>query len=285
MERFTVPTLATATVSLTRALENKTLEVPVLPEAAQKVIQLSNDPDSDASDIARVIQSDPTLGGHVMRIANSAAYTPNSNLVSIQQAISRLGLTEINAIALSTSMSSKLFHAPAYQSHIVDIWQHALACACWSKEIARAMRANVEAAFLCGLLHSIGKPVILQTVAESLPGEKDPLEDEDLKNIFKQFQPKYALSVAKAWELPVLVTEAICYHNHFKKAPKATELAATIAFGAKLASALMTDETLNHEDFLQEPALAVINLYPDEVEKLIEKQSVVKEHISTLSSN
>jgi HD-like signal output (HDOD) protein len=78
-----------------------------------------------------------------MRIANSSAYTPNSNLVSIQQAVTRLGTIEISNIAFLTFINSKIFKARGDEKHIEVIWQHALATALWAKEVARAMRSEV----------------------------------------------------------------------------------------------------------------------------------------------
>ncbi|MBX2807249.1 MAG: HDOD domain-containing protein [Cellvibrionaceae bacterium] len=276
-------TVNTTAAYLTQVLESDAIDVPLLPETAQKVIQLSQDSTSDAAQIAAVIQSDPSLGGHVMRIANSAAYTPNSNLVSIQQAISRLGMIEIGNIALSTAMNSKLFKAPAYQPHIQAIWKHALATALWSKEIARAMRSNVEAAFLCGLLHSIGKPVMLQTIFDQPDRGDQRLSDEELMPLYQQFESAYAQAVAISWELPSLVAEAISFYKHFQQAPSATELAATIAFGSQLAMLMLEPKLMDTQDINASAALSVINLYPDEVENILQQRTVVQNSMAVLS--
>ena len=67
---------------LEQLVDGKKIEVPMLPEVASRVLALSNDPDSDAAQLANLIQGDQALAGHVMRIANSAAYTPNASMVS-----------------------------------------------------------------------------------------------------------------------------------------------------------------------------------------------------------
>lgn len=268
---------------LSQVLDSQSIEVPLLPETAQRVMQLTQDKDSDAAQIAAVIQTDPTLGGHVMRIANSAAYTPNSNLVSIQQAISRLGMVEIGNIALSTSVNSKLFNAPEYKKHIQVIWQHALASALWAKEIARKMRSNVEAAFLCGLLHTIGKPIILQTLSEN-PNKSDrALSSEALDELYLKFETGYAQAVAITWGLPTLVAEAISFYRHFTQAPTASELAATVAFGSEMAIHMLTPDELPEDKILSSTALSVVNLYSDEVENLLGKQDLIKSHMAAMN--
>lgn len=275
--------IASIAAQLNEYAESGKVEVPLLPEIAHRVMMLTQDPDSDASQLANIIQSDPTLGGHVMRIANSAAYTPNSNLVSIQQAVARLGMVEISNIALSTSLNSKLFNAPGYEKTIAVIWQHALATALWSKEVARSMRSNVEAAFLCGLLHSIGKPVILQTIAEHKNAGVTALDQQALDTLFEQFERRYCDIVTAEWELPAIVAEALSYYKNYTEAPTQAALAATIALGSELASCLLNPDTCEPEQVRNSAALDIVNLYPEEVEQLLAKSDSVKANMDALS--
>lgn len=272
-----------AVEQLSKVLSENNIDVPILPEVAHRVITLTQDPESNAEQLASVIQSDPTMGGHVMRIANSSAYTPNSNLVSIQQAVARLGMIEIGNIALLTSVNTKMFNAPDYKKHIDGIWQHALATALWSKEVARAMRSNVEAAFLCGLLHSIGQPVILQTISEAEPSIA-LLNDESLEAIFNKFESMYSQAVTTEWQLPEIVAAAISFYKNINEAPTQPELAATVAFSTQLAALMLTTDIPKDakEKLLSSPALAIINLYPDEVDTLLDKKDTIKTAMDTL---
>ena len=276
--------IKSACAQLNEMLSLNNIDVPILPETAHKVLALTQDPESNAEQLSAVIQSDPTIAGHVMRIANSSAYTPNSNLVSIQQAVTRLGMIEISNIAFLTSVNSKIFKAPGYEKHIEVIWQHALATALWSKEVARAMRSNVEAAFLCGLLHSIGKSVILQTIAEAEPAI-GALSDNPLEEIFTEFESQYSEVVTTQWKLPQIVAIAISFHKDFNSAPTQPELAATVAFSAQLASLMLkkASSKADEDSLLESPALSLINLYPDEVATLMNKKDIIKTAMSALS--
>ncbi len=269
---------------LAATIKAEKIDVPVLPDVANRVLVLTQDPESDAEQLAKIIQSDPTLGGHVMRIANSAAYTPNSNLVSLQQAITRLGMNEISSIALSTSLNSKIFKAPGYEKHIENIWHHALVTALWSKEIARSLRTNVEAAFLCGLLHSIGKPVILQTISDFRMSSDAIMDEFDLDKLFQEYESAVSATVSKEWGLPEIVGEAITYYNTFNDAPTAADIAATVLFGSQMATHMIAPETLPKETLIESPALELVNLYPDEVAELIEKTPTIKSGVDALTT-
>lgn len=260
---------------LASAIESKKIDVPILPDVATQVITLTQDDDSDAAQLAKVIQSDPTLGGHVIRIANSAAYTPNSNLVSLQQAITRLGMIEISNIAISTTINSKLFKAPEYEPYITTIWEHSLATALWSKEVARKLRSNVEAAFLCGLLHSIGKPVILQTISDFRSSTDQVMGEHDLQTLFNAYESEVTRVVSEEWGLPDIVAEAITYYNRFNDAPTAAEVAATVLFGSQIATHMLDEAQLSRDELTTSEALELVNLYPDEVEALLENTETI----------
>ncbi|TQV80132.1 HDOD domain-containing protein [Exilibacterium tricleocarpae] len=259
------------------------IEVPLLPEVASKVVTLSQDRDSDASQLSQLIQSDQSLAGHVMRIANSAAYSPNATLVSLQQAITRLGMTLIGDIAMAASINTKMFHTPGFETHVDAIWRHALATALWSKEVARACRRNVEATFLCGLLHSIGRPVVLHTAIEIGQRQATPLSTDDAVLLEERYQRRVGTTVAEKWEMPKTVCETIRHFDDYQSAPGAAEQTAMVSAGAQLAWYMLTPEDLPLSQMLEHPAFADVNLYPDQVEALLEKRDAIVSTMETMA--
>src|SRR5688572_7702587 len=84
---------------LERHLEQD-LELPVLPEATARVMALCEDEKTNARAIEGVLERDPSLAAHVLKVANSSAYAPKEPIVSLQQAVSRLGMAAIRNIVL-----------------------------------------------------------------------------------------------------------------------------------------------------------------------------------------
>lgn len=259
------------------------IAVPLLPEVANKVITLSQDPESDALQLAQLIQSDPSLAAHVMRIANSAAYTPNSILVSLQQAITRLGMNLICDIAVAASISTKMFNTPGYESRIEKIWRHALLTALWGKEIARSCRLNVEATFLCGLLHSIGRPVALQAILETMEKTGLSLSPEDVLAVEENMNIDIGSCVLNKWEMPMIIREALHYFHHYNDAPHAKEQTAIVNAAAQFALHTMEPENLTNSALLDKEVLGDLNLYPDEVQSLLERQDDIKSSAEAMS--
>lgn len=283
-----MPVLSTAAQALAELLEelieSGKIEIPMLPEVANKALLLTQNPDSDASEMAALIQSDQSLAGHVMRIANSAAYTPMANLVSLQQAIARLGMGVISEIALAASMGTKLFNTPGYEDYVANLWRYALATGLWAKEIARHNRSNVEVAFLAGLLHSMGRPAVLQAILDLEKNENLGLTKTDISDLENTYAHKVTESVVVSWEMPSLVIEAVSYYNEPQNAPTAMAQAAQVNAGLNYATHMLTPDELDKETLLALPVLASLNLYQDEAEKLLQQTDAVKGRLEGLSS-
>lgn len=274
--------------SLVAALEqqivNNDIDVPMLPEVANKALILAQNPDSDASEMAKLIQGDQSLAGHVMRIANSAAYTPLANLVSLQQAIARLGMQMISEIALTASLGAKFFNTPGYDDYVKHIWHHALATGLWAKEIARHCRSNVEVSFLAGLLHSIGRPTTIQSILDLANKNNLELSNSDVMFLESQYAKQVTQAVIKAWEMPTLVIESVDYYDNFEQAPTTVALAALINAGSQFATYMLTPDQLDEEQLKKIPALITLNLYQDEVEKLLLQTEAVTAQFKGLSA-
>lgn len=256
---------------LTELLTNKSFDVPMLPDVASQVLSLSNDPDSDAAQLAKLIQGDQALSAHVMRIANSAAYTPNASMVSLQQAIARLGMSLITEIALAASINSKMFKAPQFAKRLSAIWDHALATAHWGKEVARISKKNVEASFLCGLLHSIGRPVVLQALSEQLTNNAETITQEEAFILEQYFHVDFGRIIVDNWKMPHIVQESVMFYQQYQDAKQYRDQAAVIH-----AASLLAWDTLvckaqgvcEIEQVLAADVFADLNLYADEIEVL-----------------
>lgn len=268
-----------------RLINSGNIEVPLLPEVASRVIALSQDSESEISDLAKLVQSDPSLAAHVMRIANSAAYTPNASLVSLQQAITRLGMNLICDIAVAASISTKMFKAPGFEAHINQTWKHALATALWAKEIARTCRLNVEATFLCGLLHSIGRPVTIQAACDSSKRSGTPLSEEDAFPLEEALNIEVGSCVLHRWEMPIIICEALQYLNDYNAAPHAVEQTMIVNASALFASHMLDEEALTREDLIAKDVLGDLNLYQDEIEKLLEKRDDIVSSMEAMSDS
>lgn len=256
------------------------IDVPMLPEVAGNVVSLTQDPDSGASDLAKLIQADQTLAAHVMRVANSAAYSPNASIVSLQQALARLGMQTITEIALAASINSSLFNTPGYESYVSYVIKCSLASALWAKETARACRKNVESAFLAALLNNIGRPVAVQLALAEANKMNVSLSRDDVLFVEKTTQKPIGKKVVDAWGMPSSVKEVIQYFDHYEDDHNHQQQTMIVVAGSQIAYHYYCDPEIDvcpsRNELFQHPIFAAINLYEDEVEQLLGKEESVK---------
>lgn len=280
-----------------RRIEAGEVDVPLLPQVASQVLTLAIDPKADAARLSALIHKDPSLAGRVLQIANSPAYMPKMPIVSLQQAVARLGLDTVVEIAFVASLDGGTFEVPGYEDELENLWRHAIASGAFAKEIARIKRVNVESAFLCGLLHAVGKPALLQVVAdaeaelETKSGYRGTLRGA-VFSVLDQFHVSIGAKIAEAWRLPVQVTTAIVFHADYAAAPSC-KIDAMIA---GLADAFATDLVRSHAGggevvaeaeareacLRQLPVVADLNLYPSELDGLLAKRASVSQVVESM---
>ncbi|HOE91248.1 MAG TPA: HDOD domain-containing protein [Candidatus Cloacimonadota bacterium] len=198
---------------------NNIQEVPTLLTIAAEVERLTQSQDSSAESISRVIKLDPALTGKVLKIANSAMYAGTQRIISLQQAISRLGYAEIRRITLTIAFLN------SFKSVYVDyqrFWIHSITTAFLATNLEKLTGREVSSdrLFTCGILHDIGVLIFDQYFSELY------------KKVFtlsssKQYQLEYVEDKAlginhaevgafllKKWKLPEQIIDVIEYHHH-----------------------------------------------------------------------
>ena len=272
---------------LVRRVEANELELPLLPTVATQVLELAGDESVDAKSLSDLLQSDPSLAGNVLRVANSAVYAPVEPIVSLHQAVSRLGLRTVGDIAVSVAVQGRVFHAPGHENVLKELWQHSAAAGAWAREIARARRCNVEGAFLIGLMHDIGRPVVLQAVVDIDLAQRQQavesagallmstltpeLEDE----LMTEFHTRVGAGTLEAWGMPDWLVAAARGHH----APEAEDEHAETANLARLADQLAHATTSGAEapDSVGQDAIEALGLYADDVDEIWKRNEHVLE--------
>jgi len=245
------------------------MELPILPEASARIMALCEDEKTDARAIEAVLERDPSLASHVLRIANSSAYAPKEPIVSLQQAVSRLGLATMRNIVVAVSLQGRVFKVPGHQSRVRSIWIHCAVAAAFAREVARKLRKNVEGAFLCGLLHDVGRPIVLQATLDALAHRtKEPLPTALLDTAMNEFHEEIAERMVQAWKLADWTVAVVAHHHDPDKAAPYEDEARIVRL-ADLLSYWALDDRKTPADFEPDPVIEELNLYPEDVEALL----------------
>lgn len=269
-------------LALAQRIAGGTLDLPMLPEVATRVVQLCNDEQAEPKQLAQVVRRDQAMAGHLMRIANSALYAPPTPLVSLDQVVSRLGMLKVREIALVISCQTKVFAVPGYEARIKVLFRHSLAAGAFAQEIARSRRWNVEEAFLAGLLHDVGRPVLIQAILDLAKAEGVAVDAAGIDGACEALHARVGGDLVKAWALPVRLADAILHHHQPERSQTARNLALTTALADDLAHHLFGPKAIDEARLRAHPTCAGLNLYPEEMEQLLARRDAVKASVEAL---
>jgi len=250
-------------------------ELPMLPEVATRVMSATQDDNCDSKKLAEMIHRDAALAGHVLRIANSPLYAPTVPIVSLQQAVSRLGMKKIREIALLVACQAKVFRVPGFDQKVRALFKHCVAAGAYAQEIARLRRWNVEESFLCGLLHDAGKPVLLQLLSDVQKEQKIGIEANLVEDVLDEMHASVGARLVESWKLPERLVETIACHHRPNDARTSGQSAMMTNMADDLAHFAVGPKTVGEEQLRDHPMLTPLNLYRDELEALIGRKAAI----------
>ena len=269
--------------ALVERIDKDRIDLPVLPQVAGKVMALANDPAADAARLSALIHQDQALAAHVLRIANSPAYMPRTPIASLQHAVAMLGVNQLSEIAVTISLKSGTVKIPGHEADVRQLWRHALASGAYAKEIARMRRYNVESAYLCGLLHAVGKPVVLKTVT-SIAGEMHiPLDSSAIIAFLDGYHSRVGSLIATEWALPPQVADAITYYGLYEQAPSHRQEAMMTCLADRLATYILVPDSFDDTTLREHGVFADLNLYPNDIDALLSLKEKVVNLVDTMA--
>lgn len=196
------------------------IKLPTLPDVVTKIMKMVDDPKVRISDIGAVIAQDPAITAKVLRIANSAYYGLAKAAISPEQAATVIGGRSLRNIALQASVIGNFEHlASRYDFDVNELWVHSVFTAQLCQELARrappSPSIGPEEFYTCGLLHDVGKAVMLDSLREEYMAvykhARDTSEAIHLaeERILGFTHVEVGALVAQRWQFPEPVAHAI----------------------------------------------------------------------------
>lgn len=138
------------------------IKISTIPSMMKKILEVAEDPCSAVADLEKLIEHDPAIAGRVVAVSNAVFYGFSRKINSISQAILVLGFDMVKGLTVSTTVFN--IRQPAFARELAALWGHSFECAMASVMLARKTGlVTKESAFLAGLLHDIGMPIMVQT--------------------------------------------------------------------------------------------------------------------------
>ena len=189
---------------IAEAARKPSLQLPVFNPVAMELQKMVNDSNVPLARIEATLQRDPTLSAQVLRMANSSMYTGLSSVTTLRQAITRVGAQQVLRLVMAAAQLS-LYQSrhPLFKSHLAEMWKTAYASAIGAAWLAHKSSHGelAEQAFLAGLLHNVGKLVILRAI-EQLTLDKAfdrPLPDSVATEMIEALHCEFGYELMQRW--------------------------------------------------------------------------------------
>lgn len=187
--------------------------VPMLPASAREIVNLAMDPDISVAQIVAAISKDPVLATRVVQLANSASLGASREVSSIHDAVVRVGTGLVRSVMTSTCLNALSGDPHVYGSRGPTCVEHGLGTAYVAWLIGSHAGEQPAEAFLYGLLHDVGKLLLLKLARESTRYGVAPPTGDELVEILAE-QHEYAGGcLMRKWGLPERLHDAVIWHH------------------------------------------------------------------------
>jgi putative nucleotidyltransferase with HDIG domain len=198
-------------------------QLPSLPAVVTHLIEMIDDPLASAMDVAHTLREDPPLTARVLRMANSPVYGGRFRIMSVPQAVMRLGMLEIRNVVMSLGVIRSMLGAGRRLDYRT-FWQHSLTVALATETLAemapRHQDGEDDGAFAAGLLHDIGRFILDQFYPDDydaalavMDTERIPLREAEWRALGTDHAEVGGL-LGERWGLPEPIVAGIAGHHN-----------------------------------------------------------------------
>jgi len=243
--------------------------LPAMPQMLIKLLAHLQADDLGMPELAALVAKDAGMTGKILTVANSSAYHRNGRQPSLEQAMVSLGTDMIKTLVISDSVFQTFNSFP--NSGATDLrrfWKESLTAAVLAREVARRIDyAQLEEAYLAGLLHNVGRLALLATAPKEYAFNFTARDDEDLCAVEQRtLQITHAEAGAwliERWQLDSFLADSVLYHH---EPSERLEAAHPLIRIVRLAHVLASHA---HDDALVDEARALCGLPPDAPDELL----------------
>ena len=194
-------------------------ELPTFPTTVIKSLEVLRDSDSDAKDVAKVVGADPGLTVRLLKLVNSAGFSPAKPVNSVDQAVAVAGFGAVESLVLSVGVNAALPKNAVEGFDQARFWRTASRRATTARAFAGQLHpVSASLSFTAGLLQDMAVPLIAgarQDYGPVLQAWHEGGEDLDQleASAFEWNHGSIAEMLCSQWELPAALASAIGGHH------------------------------------------------------------------------
>jgi putative nucleotidyltransferase with HDIG domain len=246
--------------ALRARLDSPDVAIPMLPDFAHRVIDMVSDEDVSVAQLSSVVSKDQVLASRLLGLANSAYFAAMSEISTVQEAIVRMGTAAVRNLVVTVCFYSRMQDRNVYGERGKPLLEHGIGTAYMARLVAEWIDTDEEEAFMYGLLHDIGKLVILKAAYDVRRQLGAPIPEDVLDEVMREMHPHVGAVVLRRWRLPSMLDEPLVCHHDWQAAKVAPKKAAITYFANRLSHRYGFGCVAEEVDLLSDPVCAYLNV-------------------------
>ncbi|MDY6972033.1 MAG: HDOD domain-containing protein [Thermodesulfobacteriota bacterium] len=192
-----------------------------IPQVANRILSLADDPDCPMSELSELILYDQALTANLLRICNSAHFGLSERIESVHHAVVFLGLSQvIDLVLLAGSAKNLKLEQKGYGLHEGELWRNSVSSALIARELAdKKGSKNNHLIFTAALLKDIGKVILSRYVSDSFESIYGLVSTQGLsfreaeKEVLGIDHAEVGAMVGETWKFSSRMVEIIRNHH------------------------------------------------------------------------
>src|ERR1035437_7329927 len=135
--------------------------LPSLPMVVLELLATMDQEDVHVDNLTEKIAQDQALTAKTLRLANSSFFGMAHQIATIQEAIALVGFRTVRSLATTAALMASFAGSTNSLFNATPFWRHSIATAICAREVAAHLSVNPEYAYTAGLLHDIGRLVLV----------------------------------------------------------------------------------------------------------------------------
>lgn len=232
---------------MAQEVNDKAVRLPSFPDVVMRIRDALEKEECDAAKLANLASLDPVLASKLLVAANSAFHNPGgASITDLKTTVMRLGFKEVRNLAIALAVEQLYIgqERPEIGGILATLWRRSVALSSFSYVIAKhCTELDAEQAFLCGLLHEVGKLYIL------IKSKDFPEMLDDIETFVESgdgWHPQVGKCILEQWEFDDEITNTLDPVEHQNTNVRAAPELVDAVVAAKEISTSTAEEDIDY---------------------------------------